>query len=89
MLSFLFLYMDYLSMESHMRLLEEFYRLSNEVQIFLLMDVNANQSPYFDSVNDSFKDGNFLDWLYTSRLFVFFFLLFYFASFLMILASFV
>jgi hypothetical protein len=72
-----------------MRLLEEFYRLSNEVQIFLLMDVNANQSPYFDSVNDSFKDGNFLDWLYTSRLFVFFFLLFYFASFLMILASFV
>ncbi len=44
-----------------MRLLEEFYRLSNEVQIFSLMDVNTTQSPYFDSVNDSFKDGNFLD----------------------------
>ena len=57
----LFLYMDNLSMEFYRRLLEEFYRVSNEVRIFSLMDVNANQSPCFDSVNDFFKDVNFLD----------------------------
>ena len=40
----LFLYMDNLSLEFHLRSLEELCRVSNEIRIFPLMDFNANRS---------------------------------------------
>lgn len=46
----LFLYTDNLSLEFHLRSLEELCRVSNEVRIFPLLDVNANRSIYVDRV---------------------------------------
>jgi SAM-dependent methyltransferase len=46
----LFLYTDNLSLEFHLRSLEELCRVSNEIRIFPLMDVNANRSPYVEQV---------------------------------------
>jgi len=48
----LFLYTDNLSLEFHLKSLEELCRVSNEVRIFPLLDVNANRSPYVDYVID-------------------------------------
>lgn len=42
----LFLYTDNLSLEFHLRSLEELCRVSNEIRIFPLMDLNANRSSY-------------------------------------------
>ena len=49
---FLFLYTDNLSLQFHLRSLDELCRVSKEVRIFPLLDVNANQSPYVDQVID-------------------------------------
>jgi hypothetical protein len=46
----LFLYTDNLSLEFHFKSLEELCRVSNEVRIFPLLDVNAVRSSYFDPV---------------------------------------
>lgn len=51
----LFLYTDNLSLEFHLRSLAELCRVSNEVRIFPLVDVNANRSPYVDPVIDFLK----------------------------------
>ncbi|AKB78951.1 hypothetical protein MSHOH_2468 [Methanosarcina horonobensis HB-1 = JCM 15518] len=48
----LFLYTDNLSLEFHLRSLGELCRVSKEVRIFPLVDVNANRSPYVDRVID-------------------------------------
>jgi len=53
----LFLYTDNLSLEFHLRSLEELCRVSNEVRIFPLLDVNANRSLYVDHVIDFLKTG--------------------------------
>lgn len=49
---FLFLYTDNLSLEFHLRSVKELCRVSNEVRIFPLLDVNSNRSIYVDSVID-------------------------------------
>ena len=46
----LFLYTDNLSLEFHLRSLEELCRVSNEIRIFPLMDLNANRSSYVEPV---------------------------------------
>src|SRR5659263_343803 len=53
----LFLYTDNLSLEFHLRSLEELCRVSNEVRIFPLLDINANRSLYVDHVIDFLKTG--------------------------------
>lgn len=51
----LFLYTDNLSLEFHLRSLEELCRVSNEVRIFPLLDINASRSPYVDRAIDFLK----------------------------------
>lgn len=53
---FLFLYTDNLSLEFHLRALEELCRVSNEVRIFPLLDVNASRSTYVDTVIDFLRE---------------------------------
>ena len=53
----LFLYTDNLSLEFHLRSLEELCRVSNEVRIFPLLDVNASRSIYVDHVIDVLRAG--------------------------------
>ena len=54
---FLFLYTDNLSLEFHLRSLEELCRVSNEIRIFPLLDVNVNRSLYVDHVIDFLRTG--------------------------------
>ncbi len=57
----LFLYTDNLSLEFHLKSLEELCRISNEVRIFPLLDVNASRSTYVDHVKVPYefqKGGN-------------------------------
>jgi len=44
----LFLYTDNLSLEFHLRALEELCSVSKEVRIFPLIDVNGKRLPYVD-----------------------------------------
>jgi hypothetical protein len=53
----LFLYTDNLSLEFHLRSLEELCRVSNEVRIFPLLDVNTNRSIYVDRLVDFLRVG--------------------------------
>jgi SAM-dependent methyltransferase len=52
----LFLYTDNLSLEFHLSSLEELCRVSNEVRIFPLLDVNASRSTYVDTVIDFLRE---------------------------------
>ncbi len=54
---FLFLYTDNLSLEFHLRSIEELCRVSNEIRIFPLLDVNVNRSLYVDHVIDFLRTG--------------------------------
>lgn len=47
---FLFLYTDNLSLEFHIQSINEMLRISREVRIFPLLDVNTKRSPYVDEV---------------------------------------
>ncbi|HEX9063335.1 MAG TPA: SAM-dependent methyltransferase [Clostridia bacterium] len=47
---FLFLYTDNLSLDFHMKAIDEMLRVSKEVRIFPILDVNAQKSPYVDKV---------------------------------------
>lgn len=47
---FLFLYTDNLSLEFHIQSIDEMLRVSREVRIFPLLDVNAKRSLYVDEV---------------------------------------
>jgi hypothetical protein len=49
---FLFLYTENLSLEFHLKSLAELCRVSNEIRIFPLLDVNGNRSAYVDLVVD-------------------------------------
>jgi SAM-dependent methyltransferase len=51
----LFLYTDILSLEFHLRSLEELCRVSTEVRIFPLMDVNAVRSSYVGPIIDTLR----------------------------------
>ncbi len=53
---FLFLYTDNLTREFHMEAIGEMLRVSNEVRIFPLVDMNSNRSPYVQEVLTEFKD---------------------------------
>ena len=53
----LFLYTDNLSLEFHLKSVEELCRVSNEVRIFPLLDVNFNRSIYVDRVIDFLRAG--------------------------------
>lgn len=55
---FLFLYSDNLSLEFHLKSIEELCRVSNEVRIFPLLDVNADRSPYVEPVIDFLRVRN-------------------------------
>lgn len=48
----LFLYTDNLSLDFHLRSLAELCRVSKEVRIFPLLDVNGTRSPYVGPVID-------------------------------------
>jgi SAM-dependent methyltransferase len=54
---FLFLYTDNLSLEFHLRSIKELCRVSNEIRIFPLLDVNVNRSLYVDHVIDFLRTG--------------------------------
>lgn len=53
---FLFLYTDNLSLDFHIVSIKEMLRVSNEVRIFPILDLNANQSMYLDKVVEKFND---------------------------------
>lgn len=52
---FLFLYTDNLSLEFHIEAVKEMLRVSKEVRIFPLLDVNATTSPYLNDVIHRFS----------------------------------
>jgi hypothetical protein len=54
---FLFLHSDNLSLEFHVDSISEILRVSNEIRIFPLLDVNSNQSPYVKEVIDKFSNS--------------------------------
>jgi len=51
----LFLYTDTLSLEFHIDAINEMCRVSQEVRIFPLLDMNANRSIYVDPVKNEFS----------------------------------
>ncbi len=53
---FLFLYTDNLSYVFHVDAIKEMLRVSKEVRIFPLLDVNASKSPYLEKVLSDFKE---------------------------------
>jgi hypothetical protein len=54
---FLFLYTDNLSYNFHVDAIKEMLRVSKEVRIFPLLDVNANKSPYVQRILSDFKEN--------------------------------
>lgn len=52
---FLFLYTENLSLEFHLKSIDEMLRVSKEVRIFPLLDMNATTSPYVNPVVDRFS----------------------------------
>ncbi|MTI62184.1 MAG: SAM-dependent methyltransferase [Firmicutes bacterium] len=52
---FLFLYTDNLSLKFHIKSIEEMLRVSKEVRIFPLLDVNGGKSSYVDEVISQFE----------------------------------
>jgi hypothetical protein len=52
---FLFMYTQNLSVEFHIRAIEEMLRVSNEVRIFPIVDLNAVTSGYLDKVIEEFS----------------------------------
>jgi hypothetical protein len=55
----LFLYSDQLSLDFHIRSIDELCRVSKEVRIFPLLDLNSNRSPYVDEVVEYFTRKGF------------------------------
>ena len=53
---FLFLYTDNLSYDFHAAAVKEMLRVSKEVRIFPLLDVNAKKSPYVQKILSDFKE---------------------------------
>jgi hypothetical protein len=54
----LFLYSEQLSLDFHIKSIDELCRVSKEVRIFPLLDMNSNRSPYVDEVIEYFtKEG--------------------------------
>lgn len=53
---FLFLYTDNLSYNFHVDAIKEMLRVSREVRIFPLLDVNADKSPYVQRILSDFKE---------------------------------
>lgn len=56
---FLFLYSDNLSLEFHLKSIDEMLRVSEEVRIFPLLDMNANPSPYLEDVIHKLSEKGF------------------------------
>ena len=56
---FLFLYSDNLSFEFHLDAINEMLRVSNEVRIFPILDVNAKKSPYIPDVRAQLDKSGF------------------------------
>ncbi len=53
---FLFLYTDNLTFDFHIASVREMLRVANEVRIFPLLDVNAQESRYLQGVLESFQE---------------------------------
>lgn len=53
---FLFLYTDNLTFDFHIAAIREMLRVANEVRIFPLLDVNAQESRYLQGVLESFQE---------------------------------
>jgi hypothetical protein len=53
---FLFLYTDNLTLEFHVSAIREMLRVACEVRIFPLLDVNAQESRYLNSVLETFQE---------------------------------
>ena len=53
---FSFLYTDNLSLEFHIDAINEMCRVSKEVRIFPLLDMNSNRSIYVDPVKNEFQN---------------------------------
>jgi len=56
---FLFLYTENLSLEFHLKSIDEMLRVSKEVRIFPLLDMNATTSPYVNPVIARFSRKGF------------------------------
>jgi len=56
---FLFLYTGNLSLEFHLKSIDEMLRVSKEVRIFPLLDMNANISPYLEDVIHIFSEKGY------------------------------
>ena len=52
----MFLYTDTLSYSFHVDAIREMLRVSKEVRIFPLLDVNADKSPYVQRILSDFKE---------------------------------
>lgn len=52
---FLFLYSDNLTYEFHVQAIEEMLRVSSEIRIFPIVDLNANISPYLADIVKEFE----------------------------------
>lgn len=57
---FLFLYTDNLSLDFHMKAIDEMLRVSKEVRIFPILDVNVERSPYVDKVIEKYNKEGFI-----------------------------
>jgi len=56
---FLFLYANNLSLEFHLQAIGEMLRVSREIRIFPLLDVNADPSPYVEEVAGRYLDAGY------------------------------
>jgi len=56
---FLFLYTDNLSLDFHKQSIEEMLRVSNEIRIFPLLDVNADKSPYVSEIINEYRNSGY------------------------------
>ena len=56
---FLFLYTDNLTLEFHIKAIDEMLRVSDEVRIFPFLDVNAKDSPYVEKVKKYYNCKGF------------------------------
>jgi len=56
----LFLYSNQLDLDFHLKSIEELCRVSKEVRIFPLLDLNANRSKHLDEVMKKFKKNGLL-----------------------------
>jgi hypothetical protein len=57
---FLFLYVDHLGLDFHVKAISEMLRVASEVRIFPVVDLNANPSLYLDPIRKMFPNNELI-----------------------------